>query len=112
MIRKCLFIICLNCIYCYQVNAFVDSSILSKRQILNYTYNTEKPPLDHKQTLEDDLESIINKVNIERVKERVYFLKRLARLKSWSYLKFETFLSQGDSHSSLAEIKHRLYLLG
>ena len=97
---------------CSQVIASQDAPSLEKRLISNHSMPTRVMRLNNDRDLDNDIEKIINKVNVERVNQRIYFLKRLAKLKVWPNLKFETFLSLGDRHPMLSEVKHRLYLLG
>ena len=112
MIQKCLYVIMFYYLCCSQVIASQDAPSLEKRLISNHSMPARVMRLNNDRDLGNDIEKIINKVNVERVNQRIYFLKRLAKLKVWPNLKFETFLSLGDRHSMLSEVKHRLYLLG
>jgi len=112
MIRNGLLIIILYYLCCSQAIASKNFSSLDKRLISSHSTPSSVHKLNHESLMDDDIEKIINKVNVERVNQRVYFLKRLAKFKPWQYLKFETFLKLGDKHAILSEIKHRLYLLG
>ncbi|MBU2968528.1 L,D-transpeptidase family protein [Pseudoalteromonas sp. C2R02] len=112
MIQNSLFVIVFYYLCCSQVIASQDAPSLEKRLISSHSMPTSVIKLNNERALENNFEKIINKVNVERVNQRIYFLKRLAKLKVWPYIKFETFLNLGDRHPMISEVKHRLYLLG
>ena len=112
MIQNSLFVIVFYYLCCSQVIASQDAPSLEKRLISSQSMPTSVIKLNNERALENNFEKIINKVNVERVNQRIYFLKRLAKLKVWPYIKFETFLNLGDRHPMISEVKHRLYLLG
>jgi len=112
MIRNCLLIIIWYYLCGNHVIASQDAPSIEKRLISSHSMPDRVMRLKNKNLLGNDIEKIINKVNVDRVNQRVYFLKRLAKLKHWPYIKFESFLKLNDMHPMLSELKHRLYLLG
>ncbi|SFD38800.1 L,D-transpeptidase family protein [Pseudoalteromonas denitrificans] len=109
-----------NCILCLSLcfilnNQTIASQVYSsieKRDLYNHSIPNRLKGLNKTSNYINNSLNVINKVNVNAVHQRIFFLKRLAKNKIWQKIQFDGFLKQGDKHKMLGEIKHRLYLLG